>query len=200
MIGHFGAFSTMSLRTKLLAVLVVFSFFINGFVPRFSIDVNECVAVSNVLASQSTLLQVISFSALPLKIVNDMFSEKSVPSPEKSAHSGKDDPRNTSNTSVDYSILSCGTNANASRLAGDLQGRDILLKAVCGISLALARSPALAEGIPPGERYVFLILVLFFFLLPRSSVGDGPAYNLYVKIPSAQLAQASWVFYLGGTL
>lgn len=180
---------------KFLAGLMVFCIMVNGFIPRFSIGAKDYEVLSQIMQRQSSLLRFFSFSTLPVKIVNDLFAGRGALPQAAHKKAPKHQDTNTTNTSVDYSFINFDKKTNANRLGVALRIGDAAMQAAgIGVSALVAAARATDEA-PPGERFALLALILICFMLPRSSVPDGPASFSFARNPYTQLDKTSWVFY-----
>ncbi|MHB9155504.1 MAG: hypothetical protein ACYC5N_07405 [Endomicrobiales bacterium] len=180
---------------RLLAVLIILCFLVNGFVPRFSIEGKNYEALSQLIARQSALLQLFSFSSLPVKIVNELFVERCEASRGAAKKLPKDENRNNSNSSTDYSLSGLDSKTNGGRYGYFVRNFEGPGNAAAHASLAVKDGPvtARAPGAQTGVRC--LLVLMFFFLLPRSSVSEDNVL-VFSRSVKTQLAGASWVFYL----
>jgi hypothetical protein len=141
------------------------------------------------MASQSILFQFISLSVLPEKIVGELFKEQAtVPLQKNSKQPQRTD--NSANTSSDFSIVTFDKKIISSRLeiqrTGEFDSQGYI--GICRQnSLSVEKVP---KGISFDYCFIFLIMGMIFFLLPRSSVGDyalrmtfkGISPNLAVQV------------------
>jgi hypothetical protein len=182
-------------RDRFLTGFVVFCIFLNGFVPRFSIPADDYNVLSQIIASQSILLHFFSLSTLPEKIVNELFKEQSMPQAQHKKLPAKQNS-NSTNSSSDYTLINADARGALNRhnfchRIGDQAGNIALLLPSLWAGFSQTSDAAL-----PGVSSVFLILVVFFFLLPRSSLADGAAAIIFNNSEGTQLDLSSWVFSL----
>jgi hypothetical protein len=190
-----SGFSSMSLiRNKLVGGCIVICILLNGFVPRFSIEAADYELFSQIIASQSVLLHFLSISSLPEKIVAELFKDQNLPSAQQKKHPAKQG-QNSANTSSDFTLVGADARNNLQRCnigqrTGDFDGT------LWGGAPVLRSAIQSAEKSMPGGSSVFLFLVLFFFLLPRSNLSDGGIVTILTGRQGTQLVHSSWVFYL----
>lgn len=177
---------------RLLAGMLVFCFLLNGFVPRFSLNDDDYAVLEQIFASQSILLQFFSFSTVPVKIVNDLLTQKSAPRAAKQGAPRKQNS-NAANTASDYSLITFEKKAGASRLSSVQRPGEGLTVAADSF-YAPAHLLRKQSDTVPWEYSAFLIVLIFFFLLPRSSLSDGGI--LFALYPVTQRARSRWVFLL----
>jgi hypothetical protein len=178
---------------KILAGCVALFILLSSVVPRFALTGNDYRVLSQVIQTQSLLFSYFSLSALPLTIVYDLFDgarQNPAQQPEKESTGSGPNP------STDYSLMNNDSRAGAARLEQQRAG----YPARAGVSPECRVFPmealtALGRVIaPPG--YLCLFVIMFFFLLPRSSVGEYAARLFLLVQSSAQLWCSSWVFSL----
>lgn len=181
---------------KFLAGLMVFCIMVNGLIPRFSIGAKDYEVLSQIMQRQSSLLRFFSFSTLPVKLVDDLFAGRGALPQSAHKKAPKQQNTNSTNTSADYSFINFDkkTSVNRSGIAQRI-GDTAMQAAGAGISVLVTAAKPLDEA-PPGERFALLALILLCFMLPRSSVSDGPAVLSFARDTYTQLAKTSWVFYL----
>lgn len=188
-----GAFEAC--REKILAGLIVFCIFFNGFVPRFAIDADDNNTLSQIIASQSILLQFFSFSSLPVKIVNDLVANAVNPLAAKNGKLPKKDHRNSSNSASDFSFISLDKKTNSGRFGYDRSMPQMENSCVVSSVSRHFALPGILINYLPGECSVFLIFLLLFIMLPRSALSENnSAIRMIKKELKTQLVHASWVF------
>ncbi|MHB9154690.1 MAG: hypothetical protein ACYC5N_03225 [Endomicrobiales bacterium] len=170
-----------SWKGRAIAGLIVLSLFLNGFIPRFDLSENSCSAVTNILASRSLLLQYFSLSVIPLKIVNTLFKERTSPPAPKPP---KKQNNNGANPSSDFTLTGCDKKLSTSR--HELKNTGLF--SVPGGSMSsflLPDEKAVRESAFP-LPLILVSFMLFFFLLPRSSLGEE-AVRAYCAREKTQL-------------
>ncbi|MHB9156056.1 MAG: hypothetical protein ACYC5N_10290 [Endomicrobiales bacterium] len=189
-------FSYVLLRNKerILAVLIGACFVINGLVPRHRIAADEYEVLSQIMQQQSALLRFFSFSSLPVKLVNDLFSEYHDMAADPSGKTPREGQKKSPDTSSDYSLVSF--DKTGMNRPGFAQRVSEGVPAAAGAFQPLPVTPDAGSTSPPGERHVFLLLLLFLFLLPRSSLSEGAVRAFSFRGYGARLACSSRVFYL----
>jgi hypothetical protein len=182
------------MKDRLIVGCIVLCILLNGFVPRFSIDQRDYEVLNQILQSQSILIQFFSCSSLPLKIVTDLFSQPgAADTPKKS--SGQHLP--AANASADYSLMSLDN-----KLAGSRS--QFTRTAVFGTDLSLHRVASSVKLTVDQMNYpisphpvFFAIILMFFFLFPRSSIPEGVIMLFRVRGNIfSQFAYANWDFSL----
>ena len=181
------------LKNIVLAVMIVFSILVNAFIPRFAVSQDDLSTLSQIIEQQSTLLRFFSLSSVPLDIVNQLFAEsRVVPNGLQSGKTEKKKEHKT-NAQSDFSIISLEGAGNigksgAQRLAGKDMG--VLFSEISGfLQNSIRGSPI---NISP-HPFVFCVILILFFLLPRSSVNDAAAIMTRSRVYT-QLGSPSWVF------
>lgn len=179
---------------RLLAGVLVFSFFMNGFVPRFSINDEDYAVFEQIMASQSILLQFFAFSTVPVKIVNDLFTQKGATARAAKQDAPRKNTSHAANTASDYSLMTFENRSGSVRLS-TLQrpGEGMPVAAADGFYVP-SHIPRMAGDAIPWAYAGFLVVLIFFFLLPRSSLSDGGI--LFALYPLTQRARSRWVFLL----
>jgi len=193
-LGRSLFFSVAPMREKALAVFVVLCIFVNALVPKFSIDAKDYSTLCRIMKSQTVLFEFFSLSNLPVKIVNELFTERGGVSPLARKKAPKDDTSNTSNTSSDFSITGSGLRDVSARYSAqrgfDLNGSGAAL--LCKYLNAL---PEAHSSAPPGMCFSLMIVLMFFFLRARSALPDAAAIFSFAT-NRAQFRKMNWVFSL----
>lgn len=179
--GKNGGFSTDSgkgyLWKYLVSAMVLLCMVTNCIVPRFAVGSIDPDLFSKILKSQTALFEYFSFSALPLDIVNSLLS-KNAPinsTDEATPVQKKTDSKGTSHEFVFISVQLQTT------LVKPLAQKSVnlVVSSVSGVSQAYL---LLKDSLDPprhGSQGFYLLFLLCFFMLPRSSVND--AYAVIVK-------------------
>lgn len=187
-----GRDSYSPFKNSILAVMIVFSILANSFIPRFAVSQDDLNTLSQIMEQQSALLRFFSLSAIPLNIVNELFAASQV-STGVQANKSEKKKEHKANTLSDFSIISLEKAGNfgkpgIQRLAGKDIG--VSYSGITGFSQNNIR------GSPPTispHPFIFCIILILFFLLPRSSVNDAAAFMNRVSVYT-QLGFPSWVF------
>ncbi|MCX5782416.1 MAG: hypothetical protein NT145_06910 [Elusimicrobia bacterium] len=181
------------LKKCVLAGMIIFSILINALVPRFALSQEDFGVLSKIMQQQSTLLRFFSLSSIPLNIVNEIFCEsQNVKSDVKTSLPGQKKESKT-NSCSEFSFISFGTTLNLTKL--NTQGSEGSGGSIFGIS-GFSRNYLTGDLINFSPHlFIFVSFLLFFFLLPRSSVNDNYA-SINYKNHSTQLGFPSWVFLL----
>ena len=195
--GLFSAAAFMGEKT--LAVFIVLCIFANILVPRFSIREDEYSTLRKIMRSQSVIFEFFSFSNLPVKIVNELFSRRNGVQPLPHKKAPQNDAKNTSNTSSDFSITTSNVKDISGRYSSQRgQALDGSLAAVF-LKNQSVLSGWHESGAPPGVYFAFITVLMFFFLRARSALPDASAIFMYFGIldPAYNLSR---VFYLHITI
>ncbi|MHB9154449.1 MAG: hypothetical protein ACYC5N_02000, partial [Endomicrobiales bacterium] len=180
---------------RFLAGAIFFCFILNGFVPRFSFQVNDYSAVSRALAGESLLFQYLSFSSLPLKIVGSLMSESGVLPSSGQKKAPEQEQRKSEDTSTDYSLAGSDNRTNAGRCVYSPRLPGPALPAAGATRAAVSAASKTSASPPSGESHALFLAVLFFFLLPRSSLSEEAAGIFFRKGDSTRFEFSSRVFY-----
>jgi hypothetical protein len=187
-------FADSALRSKLMAVFVIFCLLANAFLPKFALNQRDYDVLSEIMANQSLLLSYLSFSTIPMKIVSDLFTEKNAVATGKTGKQKSEDKANSASASSEFSLMNaCSQNLRVAPQWTSGFGGSLPAVALHASRTVLSPSENLCAA--AGFR-IFLLLVLFFFMLPRSSVGDYYILKSFPIRVCTQLAVQSWVFYL----
>ena len=186
-------FSHLPLKNGILAVMIVLSILVNAFIPRFAVSQDDLSTLSQIIDQQSTLLRFFSLSSLPLDIVNQLFADSQVSS--GSIQTGKSEKKkeHKTNTQSDFSIISLEGAGNIGKSGSQrLAGKDISvsLAEITGFMQNSIRGSPIHVSPHP---FIFCIILILFFLLPRSSVNDAAAIMNRSRVYT-QLGKPSWVF------
>jgi len=181
------------LRNSVLAVMVIFSILINAFIPRFAVSQDDLNTLSQIIEQQSTLLRFFSLSSIPLKIVDELFSEGQSLSAGVQKSNPEKKKEREANSSSDFSIISTQRTLNTGRsnlLRSVVKDLSFLFSGASGSSQSCIRGSPLKISPHP---IVFCLILMLFFMLPRSSINDNIArLNRFIY---TQLGFPSWVFY-----
>lgn len=145
-------------------------------------------------STQTALRQFFVFSSLPVKLVADLFLAETFSSllaqkPVSQEQRGTADARNTSAQDGLLPTASGGTFLRGSSQPAPGDGTSRFY------SLSSLHMPALiAQGLFVQSAMAGLLVLLFFFLLPRSSLSDGGIILAMIRFYT-QRAFARWVFY-----
>jgi hypothetical protein len=187
---HHGGFFTA--LTKVVALFAVLCVCVNTFTPRLTVETIDTESFREILSQQPNLLYFFSLSSLPLAIMNDIMSDR-IPStqPEKGKKPvpKKQTDRHAS-SSAEFSLV------RADRT--ETLKADQTLKA--GSSSDHGQTFLSGRHPPPqvsmlfirylswqSRLYLFWAL-MFFFLLPRSSVNEDASMNsMNKRIPAGVL-------------
>jgi len=183
-------------RDRLVTGFIVVCILLNGFVPKFSIDTSGREVFSQIMASQSILLHFFVLSTIPKNIVGEIFKERNLPPAQQKQQPAKQ-RQNSSNSSADYSALNADTRNAQSRNNCFQRGADTDGKFFISWP-GVSRTLSVSENYLPGVNSVFVVLLIFFFLRPRSSLPDGAIAIISQRIPETRLAGSSRVFLLPG--
>jgi hypothetical protein len=145
---------------------------LNGFMPRFTFEEKSYSAITQALVSQSAVFHYFSLSVIPLKIINELFKEQNSLTPHRGKMPEPEKSSRNANSSSDYSIVSFDKKVNPNRT--ELQRvREMQGTVFVSIEPRLQLLIPLLENTSAGADTVMaLVMLMFFFLLPRSSVGD----------------------------
>lgn len=181
--------------SRFLAGVAAFCLLINGLVPRYSISAHNYNVLSQVIGVQAPLMELFSFSAIPIKIVGQLMKDAAIASSGQK-HKKKQEG-NSAGASTDFSIVSGEMRVGQSRCAGFFTAGNAVFSLYAGvIRYGHEYSRPLGSPVrPPGG--IGLILSLFFFLLPRSGIDDH-ALVAILRNSFARLAPAIRVFYCRG--
>lgn len=158
---------------KNIISLLLLCMVINFLVPKFSIEPEDCSAVSQLIKKQSALLYFFSLSAVPLKIVNDMFAGQA----PQSKNSGKRPDKNSvpcANTSSDYSLVGSSAQNN---IKNEFVRAWLPYINTLVLSSVFERPLYRYFGTGHGSGILFLLTLMFFFLRPRSSIDDALIFS-----------------------
>ncbi|MFC1501562.1 hypothetical protein ACFL58_03850 [Elusimicrobiota bacterium] len=195
-----GALSTIADRNfsrarkmRFLACLVVFCIAFNALVPRFSIGASQVDFLSKVVQCESAVLDFFTLYSLPMKIIDKLFPDKNTLTASKNQNN-TEKSRNGTNASSDFSIFGVDNVNNWKYSSQRTVGTEWELeKMTAGILVVASSNPMLPKI---WQIYMALLLLMCFFMLPRSSIDD--AYITYLKNNKlvTQLRTLSWVFHL----
>ena len=182
------------LRHSILAVMVVLSILANALIPRFAVSQDDLNTISQIIEQQSTLLRFFSLSSVPLNIVNQLFADSQVSSVGVQSNSPAKKKEHKSNAQSDFSIISIeGARSAGKSGVQRLTGKDIsvTLSEISGFAQNSIRGSPINVSPHP---FIFCIIVILFFLLPRSSVNEAAAVIMNRVRVYTQLGFPSWVF------
>ena len=170
------AFSPFPKRDKtswsriIFSAIVFSSIVVNCFVPRFFIGALNPEFFSNVLKTQTIVFEYFSFAALPLDIVNSLFSQnKASADPAKARPaSGK---KTAGSSHSEFNFISVEKVQNALRALNSAFLCEAAFSTVPLYSVKLADNSL----DPPRGAFACMVGVFLtcFFLLPRSSTNDA---------------------------
>lgn len=166
---HDFARNLYSCKEKIFALLVILCLLASGFAPRFALVEEDYFVISQIVEKQAALLKLFSLTALPEKLVSDLFRNAS--SPVKHKRLPAKSKKNGAQASSDYSLVNL--DHKSGRYVSVIAPQD-LAGTIAGAVLNAAPSDARQRGSPPTAGLLCL-MSLFFFLLPRSSLSDGAA-------------------------
>jgi hypothetical protein len=179
---------------KYLAAVTVFCLLVNVAAPRCNISPRDYDVLSQVMGVQTMLMECFSLSAIPMKIIGELMKDAAATAPGQQRKKKQDG--NTPAASTDFSIVSAETRMGLARYSHGVTAgvgcTSLSDMFQCGdANSAPLRSPVE----PPGG--VGVILLLFFFLLPRSGLDDN-AIRASTRNIFARFASAIRVFYCPG--
>ena len=146
---------------------------VNFLIPRFSVGQETFDSLSSLIKNQSPLLYFFSLSSLPMKMVNELLVKEIGASAKNESRPQENDSR-SANTSADYSLLS----TNAASYA-----KSVFVKAWAQVAPpTISPSAPRAEstnyiGGAPGQGFLLMFALMFFFLRPRSAIDDLIIYS-----------------------
>jgi hypothetical protein len=188
-------FSAASAGERALAVFVVLCILANSLVPRFSIGAKDYSMLCRIMKSESVIFEFFSFSNIPVKIVNELMSRRGGMQPLAPKKAPKDDTKNTSNTSSDFSITSSNLKDASARFSSQ-PGSNFNGNAAAVFRENLSGLPGSnASGAPPWACFAFLIILMFYFLRARSALPDAYAISMFFNTLNPAFS-FSRVFYL----
>jgi len=148
-----------------------------------------------IMKSQSVIFEFFALSNIPVKIVNELFSQRNPVSPLAKKNIPKGDTPNTSNTSSDFSI----TTSNAKDVSGRYspQFRNDRAGGPAAVLLQSVNAPPGGQesGAPPGACFAFFAVLIFMFMRARSALPDAAAIFSFAK-NRTQFNNLNWVFSL----
>lgn len=171
MIMRAGLLHTTIAMKRFVTGTIVFCLMIGAVMPRISFGAEESDTLAKAFRSQSSLLHVFCMTAVPLKIINDIFDARRSPSPVNCPVDSRG-RADRGEASSDYSMVNFYAGpvfAKCLQQCGNPQSTAVpVVMAAAFVLLILHR---LRES-GYGERSVRSSGGMVFFLLPRSSVGD----------------------------
>ncbi|MHB9154658.1 MAG: hypothetical protein ACYC5N_03065 [Endomicrobiales bacterium] len=179
----------------IIAGFLVFCLLLNGFVPRFSIGQRERDVLSQLMARQTALLYFLSLSTLPEIILSDLFKKQNQAAPAAQKNKPpREQEDNSANSSSDYSLTAFDKKLSTPRLEHQGgTGKTVFSSVVSPPPVRYGETRKRCFD-PPGSFY--LILLLLFFSLARSSVnGNAAVLRLHARMNHTRLDK-SRVFYL----
>ena len=152
----------------ILSTMVFISIVVNCLVPRFFIGSLDPEFFSGVLKTQAVVLEYFSFSALPLDIVNSLFSGNRASSDtSKTKPASKKDT--AGKTPSEFNFISVEKVQNIQRALSSVFFSDAVCAAVPLYSLTLSNN---SLDPPWGAcASIFCVFLMCVFLLPRSDVA-----------------------------
>lgn len=165
-------------RKQLFAVAVSVALLASGFVPSLSLNDVDKEEIARIIASQSVLTSFFYHTTLPMKMVNMILAEKQAAAGASSSAPSREEERQPAKAASDAAIIPASVTlikAAASRLLNPFISP--VEQYICGF--LSNHTVLLASTRVPGEGYLpAMIILLCFFMLPRSSIG-GEASALF---------------------
>ncbi len=166
-------------RKQLFAVAVSFALLAGGLAPCVSLDQIGRDEIAGIIASQSVLTSFFYHTTLPMKIVNKMMADmQSMADTSKNAPSGDED-KNAAKAASGSAIVPAAAAVLKAVMARSVNpALSSLEQSLCG-SLCDHTVLLASTRVPGGNGYLpAVILLLCFFMLPRSSI-NGEASALF---------------------
>jgi hypothetical protein len=167
-------------RKQLFAVAVSISLLAGGLVPSLSLNNIDREEIARIIASQSVLTSFFYHTTLPLKMVNMILAEKQAAATASSSTPSRDEERQPAKAASEAAIIPAAVTVIktvASRLLNPVVSP--VEQYICGF--LSNHTVLLASTRVPGEGYLpAMIILLCFFMLPRSSIG-GEASALFSR-------------------
>jgi len=155
----------------IFSAIIFFSFIINLLVPRFFVNSLNLEFFEKIIQSQTIVFEYFSFTKLPLEIVNSLFStnRSCLDLKAKCTPGSKKKPANSG--CGDFSFISIKRIQNIMKNPG-IAHWGLTISAALPICLSgLPKSNSSSH--PIGALAVFLSILLYISLLPRSSLNDS---------------------------
>jgi hypothetical protein len=166
-------------QSRMLAVFIIGAIVVNNLVPRAFMTLLDNEDISRIIASQSVLTDFFYHSTLPIKIMNKVMQGMTGMSGQKDGTNPTNDPAPRPNTSADSATLAPAA-GSFTRDIGDLSSSGFAHFAALGM---FCYFDVLLKNCPCTDALIFLtLMMLFFFLLPRSSVGEDAILMSVIRV------------------
>jgi hypothetical protein len=181
----------ISIYTKGLKALIcgflVFSFLVNAVIPKITLDQESSSVLYQILQTQSALICFLSFSSIPIKIIDGMFNdERSALKTSAAQKNNKHEDKK--NTSCDFSIVSFDKKLENRQAEKNESFRffNAVSRNVVSTSIACE---TIARNNLDFMLFVFIYIIMLCVVLPRSGSSENAIImlinNLKTHLPEA---------------
>lgn len=181
---------------KFLSVLVVLCLMAHAMIPLSGGTAGEMRALmGQAMGTQTVMMEFFSFSALPLMLIGNLMKDADAGVPARSHKTQKNDTDSDGACVISFDARDM--RQGVSRSAVNLSLRVLMhdCAAFSSGSGGCSCQPLRVPSGPPGGW--FLIVLVFFILLPRSGI-DGDAVRMLSRAIRVRFAAACRAFYFAG--